>query len=192
MTDQDKSTKFPATCRVFVSYCCEDENWRHDFETHLDRYHHGGWIVSWSDQEIVPGSEWFDEIQRGLANSNVAVPKPPMWIVRLLNLGVTMLLILKLAGTSAAGQAPAPGQRVLVLYSDERLLPDPADPYTQKRVVKGGSFLCNPSYCESYRPSARRGTPPDTGSSHTGFRCVISGDDTQVTRSVGTQPPVTK
>src|SRR6516162_4435874 len=44
---------------------------------------------------------------------------------------------------------------------------DPADAYSPKRVVKGGSFLCNPSYCESYRPSARRGTPPDTGSSHT-------------------------
>ena len=29
-----------------------------------------------------------------------------------------------LAGTSAAGQAPAPRQRVLVLYSDERLLPN--------------------------------------------------------------------
>ena len=54
---------------------------------------------------------------------------------------------------------------------------DPADPYTPKRVVKGGSFLCNPSYCESYRPSARRGTPPDTGSSHTGFRCVVSEAD---------------
>ena len=53
---------------------------------------------------------------------------------------------------------------------------DPGDPYSPKRVVKGGSFLCNPDYCESYRPSARRGTPPDTGSSHTGFRCVISGD----------------
>jgi sulfatase modifying factor 1 len=39
-------------------------------------------------------------------------------------------------------------------------------------VVKGGSFLCNVSYCESYRPSARRGTPPDTGSEHVGFRCV--------------------
>ncbi len=37
---------------------------------------------------------------------------------------------------------------------------DPGDPYAPKRVVKGGSFLCNPSYCESYRPSARRGTPP--------------------------------
>jgi len=62
---------------------------------------------------------------------------------------------------------------------------DPADAYSPKRVVKGGSFLCNPSYCESYRPSARRGTPPDTGSSHTGFRCVISGDDTQISRSTG-------
>ena len=28
--------------------------------------------------------------------------------------------------------------------------------------------------CESYRPRARCGTPPDTGSSHTGFRCIIS------------------
>jgi len=54
---------------------------------------------------------------------------------------------------------------------------DPADPSTPKRVVKGGSFLCSPSYCESYRPSARRGTPPDTGTSHTGFRCVISVND---------------
>lgn len=51
---------------------------------------------------------------------------------------------------------------------------DLCDPYTPKRVVKGGSFLCSPSYCDSYRPSARRGTPPDTGTSHTGFRCVIS------------------
>lgn len=43
-----------------------------------------------------------------------------------------------------------------------------------ERVIKGGSFLCNVSYCESYRPSARRGTPPDTGSSHVGFRCVMT------------------
>jgi sulfatase modifying factor 1 len=69
---------------------------------------------------------------------------------------------------------------------------DPADPYAPKRVVKGGSFLCNPSYCQSYRPSARRGTPPDTGSSHTGFRCVISGENAQVTRLVGGEPSLTK
>jgi sulfatase modifying factor 1 len=54
---------------------------------------------------------------------------------------------------------------------------DPGDqlaPLGPRRVIKGGSFLCNPSYCESYRPSARRGTPPDTGTSHIGFRCVLS------------------
>jgi formylglycine-generating enzyme required for sulfatase activity len=69
---------------------------------------------------------------------------------------------------------------------------DPGDLYAPKRVVKGGSFLCNPDYCESYRPSARRGTPPDTGSSHTGFRCAISGDDAEVSRSAGSQPSLTK
>jgi formylglycine-generating enzyme len=45
---------------------------------------------------------------------------------------------------------------------------------SEERVVKGGSFLCNPSYCESYRPTARRGIPPDTSSGHVGFRCVKS------------------
>jgi formylglycine-generating enzyme required for sulfatase activity len=49
----------------------------------------------------------------------------------------------------------------------------PERPYqSEERVTKGGSFLCNPNYCESYRPSARRGTPPDTGMSHIGFRCA--------------------
>jgi formylglycine-generating enzyme required for sulfatase activity len=48
----------------------------------------------------------------------------------------------------------------------------PSVPGAERRVTKGGSFLCHPSYCESYRPSARRGTPPDTGTSHIGFRCV--------------------
>jgi sulfatase modifying factor 1 len=43
-----------------------------------------------------------------------------------------------------------------------------------RRVTKGGSFLCSEVYCESYRPSARRGTPRDTGSEHVGFRCVAS------------------
>lgn len=51
---------------------------------------------------------------------------------------------------------------------------DPAEPYVQKRVIKGGSFLCHESYCESFRPSARRGMSPDTSTSHVGFRCVMS------------------
>ena len=51
-----------------------------------------------------------------------------------------------------------------------------AVPGSLERVVKGGSFLCHPSYCESYRPTARRGMPPDTGTGHTGFRCVKSAE----------------
>jgi len=50
---------------------------------------------------------------------------------------------------------------------------EPTDPYAVQRVIKGGSFLCHPAYCESYRPSARRGTAPDTSSSHVGFRLAL-------------------
>lgn len=50
---------------------------------------------------------------------------------------------------------------------------DPRNPYaSDSRVQKGGSFLCHASYCESYRPSAKMASPPDTGMSHLGFRCV--------------------
>ena len=43
-----------------------------------------------------------------------------------------------------------------------------------QRVIKGGSYLCHESYCESYRPTARRGTPYDTSTGHVGFRCAMS------------------
>lgn len=49
---------------------------------------------------------------------------------------------------------------------------DPAEPTIPKRVVRGGSFLCNDSYCSGFRTSARMKTSPDTGLEHTGFRCV--------------------
>jgi formylglycine-generating enzyme required for sulfatase activity len=41
-----------------------------------------------------------------------------------------------------------------------------------KRVIRGGSFSCNQSYCMSYRPSARRGLDPFNAMSHVGFRLV--------------------
>lgn len=49
---------------------------------------------------------------------------------------------------------------------------DRTQPFAQLRVQKGGSFLCNESYCLRYRPSARHGGAPDTGMSHLGFRCA--------------------
>ena len=51
---------------------------------------------------------------------------------------------------------------------------DPTRPFAPQRAQKGGSFLCNDSYCSRYRPSARHGCPPDTGMSHMGFRCARS------------------
>lgn len=53
---------------------------------------------------------------------------------------------------------------------------DPTEPDAAKRVIRGGSFLCHVTYCESYRNAARRGNTPDTGMSHLGFRCVVSGN----------------
>lgn len=48
---------------------------------------------------------------------------------------------------------------------------DPAAPIPQ-RVLKGGSFLCAPSYCQRYRPAARHAEAIDTSTCHIGFRCV--------------------
>jgi formylglycine-generating enzyme required for sulfatase activity len=53
---------------------------------------------------------------------------------------------------------------------------DPNEPYSIKRVSKGGSFLCADDYCINYRPSARQGTAFDSGMSNLGFRCVKDVD----------------
>ncbi len=42
-----------------------------------------------------------------------------------------------------------------------------------RRVTKGGSHLCAPSYCLRYRPAARQGEAVDTGTTHIGFRCIV-------------------
>ncbi|OCX52694.1 sulfatase [Mucilaginibacter sp. PPCGB 2223] len=49
---------------------------------------------------------------------------------------------------------------------------DPDEPNAQKRVVRGGSFLCNESYCTGYRVARRMKTTEDSGMEHLGFRCV--------------------
>ncbi len=54
---------------------------------------------------------------------------------------------------------------------------DPREPYAEKRVTRGGSFLCANDYCVNYRPSARQGTAFDSGMTHVSFRCVLSPKD---------------
>jgi len=49
---------------------------------------------------------------------------------------------------------------------------DPMEPTIPKKVVRGGSFMCNASYCKGYRVASRMKSSPDTGLENTGFRCV--------------------
>jgi formylglycine-generating enzyme required for sulfatase activity len=49
---------------------------------------------------------------------------------------------------------------------------DPLNPGLVTRVMKGGSHLCAPNYCQRYRPQARQGRDPGMGASNVGFRLV--------------------
>ncbi|WP_424987151.1 formylglycine-generating enzyme family protein [Microbulbifer sp. S227A] len=42
-----------------------------------------------------------------------------------------------------------------------------------RALLKGGSFLCHPSYCHRYRIAARIGVPPGSTTSHQGFRIAF-------------------
>lgn len=68
------------------------------------------------------------------------------------------------------------GKRLIINPTGPQESFDPADRYAPsnapKRVIRGGSFLCNEDYCMSYRPSARRGQDPYSSMSHIGFRLV--------------------
>lgn len=54
---------------------------------------------------------------------------------------------------------------------------DPAAPHVRipRKVLKGGSHLCAPNYCQRYRPAARYPQSIDTTTSHVGFRCILHG-----------------
>ena len=64
--------------------------------------------------------------------------------------------------------------------ADERARQASIDPKSlhggiPRRVVKGGSYLCAPEYCQRYRPAARMAQGIDTSTGHLGFRCVVRG-----------------
>lgn len=41
-----------------------------------------------------------------------------------------------------------------------------------RRVMRGGSYLCHASYCNRYRTDARSSNTPDSATTNLGFRCV--------------------
>jgi len=59
---------------------------------------------------------------------------------------------------------------------------DPRRPLVKipRKVIKGGSHLSAPNYCQRYRPAARRPEPVDTSTSHVGFRCIVRRPSSEV------------
>lgn len=49
---------------------------------------------------------------------------------------------------------------------------DPAEPGVEKRVQRGGSFLCSDQYCERYIAGSRGKGETSSASNNLGFRCV--------------------
>lgn len=52
---------------------------------------------------------------------------------------------------------------------------DPETPHVRigRKVLKGGSHLCAPNYCQRYRPAARHPQAIDSATTHIGFRCIV-------------------
>ena len=48
--------------------------------------------------------------------------------------------------------------------------PEKTNPSDTLRVIKGGSFLCQPGHCEGYRPEARQSAEQSEAYFHIGFR----------------------
>jgi formylglycine-generating enzyme required for sulfatase activity len=52
---------------------------------------------------------------------------------------------------------------------------DPRGPsHGERRVLRGGSYLCHDSYCNRYRVAARSSNTPDSSSGNIGFRTAAS------------------
>jgi formylglycine-generating enzyme len=50
---------------------------------------------------------------------------------------------------------------------------NPTGPETSdRRMMRGGSYLCHSSYCNRYRTDARSSNTPDSSTGNLGFRCV--------------------
>jgi formylglycine-generating enzyme len=49
---------------------------------------------------------------------------------------------------------------------------DPDEPNVEKRVQRGGSFLCSDQYCVRYKPGSRGKGEVTSGSNNVGFRCA--------------------
>ena len=81
--------------------------------------------------------------------------------------------------TSPVGSFPANGYGLMDVCGNvwewtNSIYPVATD-QQERRIIKGGSFLCADNYCVRYRPSALLGQTIDTATCHMGFRCAKGG-----------------
>lgn len=74
--------------------------------------------------------------------------------------------------TPAAHSCCVPRNPRIESMADSFDLNEPGGAHLPRRVVKGGSHLCAPNYCQRYRPAARQAQQVDSSMSHLGFRCI--------------------
>jgi len=59
--------------QVLISYSHRDSKFLKELLTHLRPLERAGRLTKWSDNQILPGSQWFKDIQEALARTKVAV-----------------------------------------------------------------------------------------------------------------------
>ena len=69
--DVEKSPHLKTKLSVFLSYSRKDEDIKGELTTHLSTLKHSGKIATWSDREILPGTEWDAKIKEELEKSDL-------------------------------------------------------------------------------------------------------------------------
>lgn len=59
--------------KVFISYSHKDKKFLDELLVHLKPLERVGTITTWSDKQIAPGAQWFEEIKAALATARIAV-----------------------------------------------------------------------------------------------------------------------
>ena len=138
--------------------------------------------ANWSDKRLPSADEWEVAARGGLSNKDYA------WGNEMTPNGKWMANIWQgpfpwenqlLDGwfwTSPVGSFPANGYGLFDVCGNvwewsSTIYPVP-EGEQERRVIKGGSYLCADNYCHRYRPSAFQGQTLDTATCHMGFRCA--------------------